>query len=179
MVGGGLPRDRDAAQGRRERDQELSLRLDIDHAKLEPGSYNGLIEVRVPQAATTRTPVTLSRSENSVLWPIAIGAVAGLVAMLWYLVQKAVANVKRKVPLGWLFVAFLSGAAVGIVSALTAWLAQDVWTFEDNGWSAGVAAFTGATTGAMAVLLANIWEDQPVTGKEKVVPFAPPADPDE
>ena len=59
-------------------------------------------------------------------WPIGIGAVAGFVAMLWYFIQKAVANVKRKVPGGWLFLAFLAAAAVGIVSAVTAWNTQDV-----------------------------------------------------
>jgi fluoride ion exporter CrcB/FEX len=153
--------------------QEMSLRLSIDHEKLDPGSYDGLIEVRAPQVTTTRTPVTLSRSESSVVWPVVIGALAGLVAMLWYLVQKAVANVKRKVPRGWLFVAFLSAATVGILSALTAWRTQDVWTLDENGWAAGVAAFTGATTGVMAVLLANIWEDQPAKGRQKVAPFAP------
>lgn len=153
--------------------QELVLRLSIDHEKLDPGSYNGSVEIRAPQVTTTRTPVTLSRSENSVLWPIAIGALAGFFAMLWYNVQKAVANVKRKVAASWLLVAFLAAAAVGIVSALTAWRTQDVWTFSENGWSAAVAAFTGATTGVMAVLLANIWEDQPATDKPKGPRIAP------
>lgn len=148
--------------------QEMSLRLSIDRGKIEPGSYNGLIEVRSPQATTTRTPVTLSRSESNFWGPVGIGALAGLIAMLWYFVQKAVANVNRKVSILWLVVAFLAAAAVGIVSALTAWRTQDVWTFDENGWATAVAAFTGATTGVMAVLLANIWEDDAVTGDKKV-----------
>jgi len=148
--------------------EEILLHLSIDHDKVDPGSYNGLIEVRARQVTTTRTPVTLSRSESKPWWPIGIGAFAGLVAMLWYFIQKAVANVKRKVPFRWLLVAFLAAMAVGIVSALTAWRTQDVWTFDENGWSAAVAAFTGATTGVMAVLLANIWEDQPAADNAKV-----------
>ncbi|HYH44038.1 MAG TPA: hypothetical protein VD867_18870 [Burkholderiales bacterium] len=153
--------------------QEMLLRLSIDRDKFDPGNYNGLIEVRTPQAKMTRTPVTLSRSENNLAWPIGIGAVAGVIAMLWYFIQKAVANVRRKVSRGWLFVAFLVAAAVGIVLALTAWRTQDVWTLDENGWSTAVAAFTGATTGVMAVLLANIWEDEPATEESKLPRIAP------
>lgn len=168
-----IPQAAVALKSVRTEPQEMLVRLSIDHDEFDPGSYNGLIEVRTPQATTTRTPVTLSRSENNLWWPIWIGAIAGLVAMLWYFIQKAVANVKRKVSLGWLLVAFLAAAAVGIVSALTAWRTQDVWTLDENGWSTAVAAFTGATTGVMAVLLANIWEDQPTTEESKLPRIAP------
>jgi hypothetical protein len=50
--------------------QEISLRLSIDHDKVDPGSYNGSIEVRAPQVTTTRTPVTLSLSDSSPAWPV-------------------------------------------------------------------------------------------------------------
>lgn len=170
--GSEIPEAAVALKSVRAEPQELSLRLSIDHEKLEPGTYNGLIEVRSRQAkqwtATTRTPVTLSRSVSSALGPILLGAAAGAVAMLWYFVQKAVANVRRKVALPWLGAAFLAAAAVGIISALTAWRTQDVWTVDENGWATAAAAFTGATTGAMAVLLGNIWEKEPAKGEAKV-----------
>lgn len=146
---------------------ELSLRMSVAHGDFDPGSYAGAIEVRAPYVATTRTPVTLSRSDSSLFWPMFIGVGAGAVALLWYWIQRAVANVRVRVSRWWVVVALLAGALAGALSAYTAWRNQDVWSLGENGAATAIAAFTGATTGALTVFLGNIWEPVPPKPEDK------------
>jgi hypothetical protein len=135
----------------------LEVDLNADTAKFKPGSYGALVALRAPYLVTSRTPVSVSRSENRVLIPLGWGALAALVGIFLYSLRFALQRKKPNISVGWGAVVVLVGAAVGAVLVLVSWGAQDVWTFGDNWKSSGVIGLSGATSGVMAGFLGSIW----------------------
>jgi hypothetical protein len=135
---------------------ELAIRLTVDPKKFNPGSYGGLIELTAPYLRTSRTPVAVSRSEDTEAIPIMIGAGSGLIAFIWFLLLKLFA--RNKLQIGWRPLSFvlIAAAIVGALAAFLAYRDQDVWTFGDNFDAAIIAGITGATTGTMGVVLGLI-----------------------
>lgn len=138
--------------------KEMALGLQVDSASFDPGSYGGLVEVRAPYLVTTRTPITVSRSEDNLLLPIGIGAIGGLVALLWFGLTKAATRNQLEIAPVWLVVVVAGGVVAGAFTVWSSYMSQDVWTLDENARSALLAAFTGATTGAMGTLLGALWK---------------------
>lgn len=135
----------------------LEVDLTVDTARFDPGSYGALVALRAPYLITSRTPISVSRSEDSALIPLLYGAIAGIVGLLLfsltYLAKGQRPNVS--VVLGVVIVAVAAGA--GAVLVLINWGSQDVWTFSENWKSAGVTGLAGGTTGVMAGVLQSVW----------------------
>ena len=148
---------------------EYTLKLRADPAALKPGSYEGFLEVRATNINTTRTPISLSRSEDNEFKPIAIGLVGGFASVVWFLGLHFAQGAKS--PGRWHYVfAFVAAALFGAFAVETAYRSQEVWTLSENYSSAAVAAFTGATTGTMLAALAVLFpkpkdEDEDAQGK--------------
>ena len=144
------------------------LSLAVDAHKFDPGSYDGLIVVRARYLAPNRTPIAVSRSENSVFIPILIGGLAGLAGIAWFAAAKFLAREKLDIATKWVGLAVALAILAGIWAALKIYTDQDVWTFDDNWRTTAIAGFTGASTGAMAAVLAALWKapakEQPKTG---------------
>ena len=149
----------------------LDVKLDVDSEKFQAGSYGGLVVLRAPYMATSRTPVTVSRSDNRVWLPALLGAIAALGGLLLFNFARKISDHKLKV--GRLALAGVAaiGAIAGAVAVLVNYYNQDVWTFGENWWSAIVTGFTGATTGVMAGLLGDIWS-KPAKGEDDAPPAA-------
>jgi hypothetical protein len=154
---------------------DFSLTFLADPSKFSPGSYGGFIQVRADYLVTARTPISLSRSESNELLPLMLGVLGGFVSLIWLFGLRLARGATS--PRLWHYVFGLAAAAVaGVIAVDTAYRAQDVWSFGDNAGSALVAAFTGATTGAMVAALAVLFpepdEAPPSDGDD-----APPAKP--
>jgi hypothetical protein len=134
---------------------ELEYRFDVDTDKLDPGSYNGAIELRSSYLRTTRTPVSVSRSEHRWLVPVGFGALGGLAGISWFLIVSAASSA---LPSGtrWAWLVGAAGLVFGGIAGYGFWTNQDVWTMSDNAWATIVAGFTGATTGALAALTTQL-----------------------
>jgi hypothetical protein len=135
----------------------LDVRMDVNSEKFDAGSYGGLIVLRAPYMATSRTPVTVSRSDNRVWLPALIGALAAFGGLALFNFARRIGGAKPKVGRLALAGVVAIGAVAGAVAVLVNYYNQDVWTFGENWWSAVVTGFTGATTGVMAGLLGDIW----------------------
>jgi hypothetical protein len=131
---------------------EYTLKLLADPAELTPGTYEGFLEVRATNINTTRTPISLSRSEDNEFLPLAIGMIGGLASVIWFLGLHFAQGAKSPRPYHYVL-AFVAAALFGAFSVETAYRSQEVWTLSDNFSSAAVAAFTGATTGTMLAAL--------------------------
>jgi hypothetical protein len=130
---------------------EYSLTLTSNPKRFDPGSYGGFLELHAPYAVTARTPIALSRSESSQAWPVTFGVIGGIAGVVWFLLLNAAKRTDTNHFRWWHYAgAFAAATVAGILAVETAYRAQDVWTVDDNLFSALVAAFTGATTGAMA-----------------------------
>jgi hypothetical protein len=137
---------------------EFSVRLAVDPDRFDPGSYGGFVEIRAGDVTTTRTPIALSRSESNLAWPLLIGAIGGLAGLVWFaLLHSARGTVDGRFRALHYGVVFIAASVAGIFSVTTQYLDQEVWSVEDNGLAALVAAFTGATTGAMATAISVLW----------------------
>ena len=106
-------------------------------------------------------PLSLSRSTSNWLTPFAIGAISGLVAVIWFALLKFLARQKLEIAWPWLIVVALAAAVAGGLAVASAWLDQDVWTVDANIKAAVIAGVSGATTGSMAGLLAVVWKAPP------------------
>lgn len=137
---------------------ELSLRFSVDAPKFEPGSYGALLETRGPYLVTSRTPISLSRSEDNWAKPFGIGAASGLIAILWFGLLKYFAREKLKIKWPWLIVVAIAAAIFGGLAVASAWWDQDVWSVNENLKAAIVTGIAGATTGTMASLLGVVWQ---------------------
>ena len=158
-----LPADAISLQGEPNYDDStsvLSMRFNVDPAKFDPGSYGAIIEVRAPYLVTSRTPISVSRSDRRYAILIAIGAAAGLMGFAWYLALQGASGKKLKVSRPLVAVVGISAAVAGILAALVFWQSQDVWVFADNWLATATAAFTGATTGTMLGLLGAIFREE-------------------
>jgi hypothetical protein len=140
-------------------DDEFSVRLSSDTAKFEPGTYAGFVEVRTPYTLTARTPVSLSRSESNPLWPILIGVIGGVIGLGWFWFLNKAKGATAQIKGMQYLIVFGAAAVAGIVAVLASYWDQEVWTLGANGKAAAFAAFTGATTGAMATALGVLWKE--------------------
>ena len=138
---------------------EYSLRLTADPNQFDPGSYGGIYELRAPYMVTTRTPIELSRSEDNVLVPLVIGVAGGLAGLAWFLLLSFAKGAKTRITRQHYFIVFGAAAVAGALAVFGAYQSQDVWSFTSNWASALGAAFTGATTGAMATALVVLWPE--------------------
>lgn len=138
---------------------EYSLRLTADPNKFNPGAYGGIYEMRAPYMVTTRTPIELSRSEDNILVPLAIGVAGGLAGLGWFLLLSYAKGAKTKITRRHYFMVFGAAAVVGALAVLGAYQSQDVWSLSANWRSALGAAFAGATTGTMATALYVLWPE--------------------
>jgi hypothetical protein len=143
--------------GQRRGESEVEYRFAIDSGKLDPGSYFGAVELTASDIRTTRTPISISRSENRLRVPAIFGALGGLAGMAWFLI---VSYASSSLPTGqkgwWAVLLLVLGALFGGIAGYLFWTNQDVWTRGDNGWATIVAGFTGATTGALAALTTQL-----------------------
>lgn len=137
---------------------ELSMRFSVDANKFKPGSYGSLIELRAPYLTLSRTPVSVSRSEDNWLVPFCIGALSGFVAILWFGLLKFFAREKLLIKWPWLIVVVIAGAIFGGLAVASSWWDQDVWSVDANLKAAIAAGVAGATTGAMLGLLGTVWQ---------------------
>jgi hypothetical protein len=131
--------------------------IDVDGGKFDPGSYGALVALRAPYLVTTRTPITVSRSEDSWLIPLCIGVLAALVGFLVFSLKKIFDKKPLKVGAGMVVLAVVIAAGVGAYLALVNYFDQDVWTVEANWKATAAIAFVGGTTGLMAGLLGGMW----------------------
>lgn len=167
-----LPRDGEAVSIKRvvPDGSTLEVFLDIDSGKFDPGSYGASVVLRAPYINSSRTPITVSRSEDTELIPAGIGALAALIGLLVYsllqIVNQAtltVANAKRFVIGVIVVVGVVAGAFIGYLD----YHDQVVWTFKDNWVATATAGFGGATGGVMAGLLGGVWKKKPAAQNKK------------
>jgi hypothetical protein len=135
----------------------LEVLLDVDAQKLDPGSYGALIALRAPYIATTRTPVTVSRSENRVWIPLLLGAVSAFAGLLIFSVLKFLGRITLNVRPWWLIFAAAVACAAGAGVVYANYADQEVWTFGDNWQAAFGTGFSAGTSGVMTALLAAMW----------------------
>jgi hypothetical protein len=148
---------------------DYSLTFVADPSRFGPGTYGGVVEVRAPFLATARAPISLSRSETNELLLVGLGLLGGAVSLVWFLGLHLAKGATTKIK--WWHYAFAFGAAAiaGVLAVETAYRAQDVWSFSENAGSALVAAFTGATTGAMVTALAVLFPEPSSAANDETV----------
>jgi hypothetical protein len=144
---------------------DYSLTFSADPKRFDPGTYAGFVEVRAPYLVTTRAPIALSRSEDSEWMIFVLGFFGGTVSLIWFLGLRMAKGATTPFKLWHYVFAFGAAAIAGVIAVDTAYRSQDVWSFSENAGSALVAAFTGATTGAMVAALAVLFPD-PSGGQE-------------
>jgi hypothetical protein len=87
-----------------------------------------------------------------------IGAIGGLAGLLWFvLLSNAKGTATGRFRALHYAGVFVAAAIAGIISVASQYLDQEVWSVDDNGLAALIAAFTGATTGAMATAIGVLW----------------------
>jgi putative flippase GtrA len=139
---------------------DYSLTFLANPTKFDPGTYGGFVEVRAPFLVTARAPISVSRSESDeLLRVIPLGVIGGIVSLVWFLGLHLAKGATTTIRWWHYPLAFLAAAVTGVIAVDTAYRAQDVWSFSENGGSALVAAFTGATTGAMVAALAVLFPE--------------------
>jgi hypothetical protein len=162
-----LPTDAIKLKGATPDGTTLDVKLDVDSAKFDAGSYGGLIVLRAPYMTTSRTPVAVSRSDNRFYLPALLGVIAAIGGLALFNFARKIGGAKLKVGRLALLGVVAIGAVAGAVAVLVNYYNQDVWTMGDNWWSAIVTGFTGATTGVMAGLLGDIWTKSDKAGGHK------------
>ena len=130
----------------------------VDAAAFKPGSYSGMLLLDAPYLVTNRTAVTVSRSEDEELIPAGLGALGGLIGILWFMALKLVARNKLAISWWWLLLVMPLAIGAGAYSVLNVYWDQDVWSIDENGWAALKAGFAGASTGAALGLLTSIFQ---------------------
>ncbi len=130
----------------------------VDADRFDPGSYSGVLLLEAPYLAGNRTPVTISRSEDEELIPAGIGALGGLVGLVWFLALKFAARDKLAISWMWLLLVIPLAIGAGAYAVLNVYWDQEVWSSDENGWSALKAGFVGASTGSSFGLLASIFK---------------------
>ena len=138
---------------------DYSLTFLVDPAKFEPGTYGGAVEIRAPFLATARAPISLSRSETDMLLLVGLGVAGGIASLVWFLGLHLAKGARTRIKWWHYVLAFLAAAIAGVIAVDTAYRAQEVWSFDENAGSAVIAAFTGATTGAMVTALAVLFPE--------------------
>lgn len=136
----------------------------VEPKKFDAGTYGGHIIVRAPYLANNSTPISVSRSEDSLLKPVGIGLVGALFGLAWFLILKFVARQKLQVSWWWLIPLGVAALVLGGLAAWDSYDAQEVWTVRENWRATAVAGFTGASTGAVAALLVTIFRSPVAPG---------------
>lgn len=139
------------------RGRQVDVDLVVDPSRFDPGAYGALVTVSGRGVATSRTPLAIQRSEGNLAVPALLGALGGLAGIVWFLVLKF-ATAGNRIHISWWWIPLVIGFAIvaGAVGGFFAWQAQQVWTFDENVDDTLLAGFGGATTGAMAALLAAL-----------------------
>jgi hypothetical protein len=135
------------------REVEYAFPIDLGH--LTPGSYFGAIEMRSAYLKTARTPVSVSRSESKWWIPVLYGAAGGLAGIMWFVIV-SLASSALPDRSWWIGLIIGLGVVFGAIGGYLSWRNQEVWTAADNAWATIGAGFTGATTGALAALTAQL-----------------------
>ena len=130
----------------------------INAAAFKPGSYSGVLLLDAPYLVSNRTAVTVSRSEDDELIPAGLGALGGLIGVIWFAALKLVARDKLAISWWWLLLVVPLAIGAGAYSVLNVYWDQDVWSIDENGWAALKAGFAGASTGAALGLLTSIFQ---------------------
>jgi hypothetical protein len=129
------------------------LSIQVDPAKMDPGTYNSIVIARAPYLASNRTPVTVSRSEDAEWKVLGLGVLASVAGLIWLLFLKVPAIDSSGFTRSRLIALCVLAVAAGTYAAASSYFSQDVWTFDDNFFSLASAAFLAATTGSVAALL--------------------------
>lgn len=136
--------------------------LTVESTTIDPGSYEGLVEIASPVLNPVRTPLTVSRSENNVLVPLLWGALGAVGGFGLFTALRFFKGNNLRVGRGLVVLAGAISIIVGAIAALTtSYLNQDVWTSSTNAWATVVIGFTASTSGVMTALLAAVWSDPP------------------
>lgn len=133
---------------------ELTLTVNVNAGKFDPGSYKVLLLAQAPYLKPTSTPVSVSRSYDRVWIPVLIAAIAGLLGLAWAVIgvlKAATGSVTVRLP--WLLVCLFVGVIVGVLTLKVTYLGQDGWTLEDNALGTAGAAFAAGSSGSVAGLL--------------------------
>jgi hypothetical protein len=142
---------------------ELTVDIPISHSGVfKPGRYRNLVELSAPgYLTTTFTPVVVSRSENSVLWPLVLGAVGGFIGLALAGVAK-VASGGRKIGGAWWrwAVVLLFALGAGAVAGWSVYHGQDIWRMSADWKGTAGAGLAAATTGSMVALLSLVGLDK-------------------
>lgn len=147
---------------------EIIIDLTAHLDELHPASYSGLVEIRAPSyLSTTRSLIAVSRS-SSFFWALLLSGIAAVFGIAWASFQTKPDSVPDMGRAHFLMLV-VAGLVAGIGAGWGSWLAQEVWTVDDNWWTALVAGFTAATTGALFGVLRSSY----ATDKSAVV--KPPA----
>jgi hypothetical protein len=147
-------------------DSDYTLIFSADPSEFSAGTFGGFVEIRAPFLTTARAPISLSRSEDNELLVLGLGVAGGIAGLAWFLGLHLAKGATTKIAWWHYLIAFLAAAVAGVFAVDTAYRAQDVWSFGDNAGSAAVAAFTGATTGAMVAALAVLFPEPPEEEEE-------------
>ena len=140
---------------------EIKVTYKVRAGSLDPGTYGSLVEVSDrTRLLTGRTPITISRSEPSILVPGIIGVVAGAIGFFVFYWSTYVAKQKLTVSRTVLLFGILFACGAGAFAAIVGWLDQDVWVWQDNWGGAVIAGFTQATAGVVVVMLGGVFTDE-------------------
>jgi hypothetical protein len=147
--------------------REVEYEFPIDPRHLTPGSYFGAIEMRSAYLKTARTPVSVSRSESKWWIPVLYGAAGGFAGIMWFVIV-SLASSALPDKSWWTLLIIGLGVVFGGIGGYLSWRNQDVWTAADNAWATIGAGFTGATTGALAALSAELLKKHADEAKDAV-----------
>lgn len=135
----------------------LEVLLDVDAQKFDPGSYGALIALRAPYIATTRTPITVSRSEDRIWIPLLWGALSAFAGLLFFSLSKFLGRISLNVKPVWLIFAVVVACGSGAAVVYANYADQEVWKLGDNWFAAAGIGFSAGTSGVMTALLASMW----------------------
>jgi len=155
---------------------DLVMTVSVNPTSFEPGTYGGLAVISAPYLATSRIPITVSRSDEDTIEPAGIALVGALAGFLLFVLFRRLTRDQLQVSWIWVLAVGVVSVLVGLLTSFfTTYWDQDVWTLDDNLRATAVAAFTGATTGTMAGVLSAVWKAP--AKQTTAAPATPPTTP--
>jgi hypothetical protein len=137
---------------------EVKITYTVRSDSFDPGTYGSFVTVSDQARLTpTRTPITLSRSESSILVPGMIGLLFGAAGFAVFYWSTRLATQTMNVTWRLLSVGVLIACVAGALSAIVNWLDHDLWVPQDNWQLAAATAFTQSTAGALVVMLGSVF----------------------